>query len=371
MTSLRVLHVSQPTEAGVANVVLTYVGAQVESGMVVAVACPDEGPLARDVQEVGAEHLTWSAKRTPGTSVIGEILALRRLIVQWRPDVVHLHSAKAGLVGRLAVRGRIPTVFQPHAWSFSAVIGPMEWASTRWERCGQRVTHVTVCVSHAELALGRQHDVLTTAHIVPNIVDPASWPERDQSAARTELDVSLDAPVAVCVGRVCRQKGQDHLIDVWDNVRAALPGALLFIVGDGPDRADLMTRSGPGVSWVGSADPRLWYASADVVVVPSRWEGMAMVPLEAQASGRLVVANDVDGMSEGLAPSNVVVRMDEASALPSALVSALSDRGAATDLGLRSRQHAQEQWYATDQRACVSAAYTAARERCPNSSQRL
>lgn len=360
---LRVLHVSQPTEAGVAHVVATYVGDQVRSGMVVAVACPTEGTLRRDVQEVGAEHLTWSAKRSPGPSVLGEVLALRRLIAQWRPDVVHLHSAKAGLVGRLALRGARPTVFQPHAWSFSAVTGPIRWASTQWERRGQRFTHATICVSGAELALGQRHDVLTTAHVVPNVVDPALWPDRKQGDARTELGVPVDAPVVVCVGRVCRQKGQDHLIDVWDDVRAEVPEALLYLVGDGPDKEELMTRSGDGVVWVGTASPRSWYAAADVVVVPSRWEGMAMVPLEAQASGRLVVANDVDGMTEGLGPSNVVVPVGDPHALPEALVSALSDRDASAELGRQSRQHAQGLWHPADQQAGLHVAYSAARER--------
>jgi hypothetical protein len=45
------------------------------------------------------------------------------VVEEVRPDLVHAHSAKAGLAGRLAVRGRIPTVFQPHAWSFEAVGG--------------------------------------------------------------------------------------------------------------------------------------------------------------------------------------------------------------------------------------------------------
>lgn len=358
---LRILHVAQPTEAGVANVVVTYVGDQVKSGMVVAVACPSQGPLAGDVEEVGAEHLAWSAKRSAGPSVLGEVLALRGVIEQWRPDVVHLHSAKAGLAGRLAVRGSRPTVFQPHAWSFSAVTGPMQWASTQWERRGQSFTHATICVSSAELALGQQRDVLTTAHVVPNVVDPALWPDREQGAARTELGVPVDAPVVVCVGRICRQKGQDHLIDVWDEVRAKVPGALLYLVGDGPDKEELMTRSGDGVVWVSAAAPRSWYAAADVVAVPSRWEGMAMVPLEAQASGRLVVANDVAGMTEGLAPSNVVVPLGDPLALPEALVSALSDRDASAELGRLSRQHAQDLWHPADQQTGLTAAYSAAR----------
>ncbi|NEA48622.1 glycosyltransferase, partial [Streptomyces sp. SID10815] len=69
-----------------------------------------------------------------------------------RPDLVHAHSAKAGLAGRLAVRGRIPTVFQPHAWSFEAVGGATAALALRWERWGTRWAARTVCVSEAERA---------------------------------------------------------------------------------------------------------------------------------------------------------------------------------------------------------------------------
>ncbi|OMQ15223.1 glycosyl transferase, partial [Modestobacter sp. VKM Ac-2676] len=71
-----------------------------------------------------------------------ETLTLRRVVRAADPELVHLHSAKAGLAGRLAVQGSRRTVFQPHAWSFEAVTGGVAEASRRWERAAQRWTHL-------------------------------------------------------------------------------------------------------------------------------------------------------------------------------------------------------------------------------------
>ena len=70
-----------------------------------------------------------------------------------------LHSAKAGLAGRLALRGRRRTVYVPHAWSFEAVQGAVGRASTVWEAAASRWTDMVVCVSEDERRRGREAGV--------------------------------------------------------------------------------------------------------------------------------------------------------------------------------------------------------------------
>src|SRR4051812_34889150 len=135
-----VLHVSVPTTEGVAAVVAGYVGDQRGRGWRVTVACPESGWLGASARAAGAEGVAWRAGREPGPGTALEAQRLRRVVSQVRPDVVHLHSAKAGLAGRLVVRGRVPTVVQPHAWSFLAATGAVRAVSTAWERWGARWT---------------------------------------------------------------------------------------------------------------------------------------------------------------------------------------------------------------------------------------
>jgi glycosyltransferase involved in cell wall biosynthesis len=326
--TMRVLHLSQPTTEGVARVVADLVRDQLERGFHVTVACPPDGGLAETVRSLGAQWSSWPATRSPGPSALGESLRVRRLVRAADPDVVHLHSAKAGLAGRLALRGSRPTVFAPHAWSFEAVRGPVRTATRTWERVAVRWTDLLVCVSRAEQDVGERAGVrVTPTVVVPNGIDVERWSPAsadERARARAELDEPA-GPLAVCVGRLARQKGQDLLLDAWPAVRAAVPGARLALVGEGPELAALQERSVDGVRFVGgSSRVADWLAAADVVVLPSRWEGMALVPLEAMARGRSVVAFDVTGIAESLPPgAGEAVAADDVPGLAAAVAARL------------------------------------------------
>ncbi|MCZ2817377.1 glycosyltransferase [Modestobacter sp. VKM Ac-2984] len=323
--TLRVLHVSQPVEAGVARVVAGLVADQRRRGWEVLVACPGEGWLADTVRAAGAELVPWRASRSPGPSVPGEAAALRRVVATTDPQVVHLHSAKAGLAGRLAVRGRRPTVFQPHAWSFEAVTGPVQTASRSWERFAQRWTDLTLCVSEAELATGRAAGLTGRSVVVPNGVEPELWAPQDRAAARAALGLPA-APTVVCVGRLARQKGQDMLLSAWPGVRRAVPDAQLVLVGAGPDEAALRARADGSVRFAPGERLAEWYAAADVVAVPSRWEaGLPLVAMEAMAGQRSVVAFDVAGIAASLGGAGAAVPAFEIEALTDALTARLLD----------------------------------------------
>jgi glycosyltransferase involved in cell wall biosynthesis len=325
---LSVLHVSQPTAAGVAECVRALASDQVARGWRVSVACAPKSHLARRVLEAGAEHQAWRARRAPGPTLPAETQRLTHLIAQAKPDVVHLHSAKAGLAGRLALRGRLPTVFQPHAWSFYAVEGPVRAAALAWERfAAARWTSVVVCASEGERLQGEAAGVKAHWRVIPNGIDLSRIPppqngERD--AARRRLGLG-DAPLVVCVGRLARQKGQDTLLDAWPSVAARVPRCELILVGDGPDRERLELRKVPGTRFVGwQSDVGVWLLAADVVAVPSRWEvGVTLATMEALARARSVVATDVPGVREGLGSGvGQIVPVED----PDELAGALADR---------------------------------------------
>ncbi len=318
------LHVSQPTTAGVAGVVENLVADQVQNGWDVVVACPAQGSLADATRMVGARIHTWPAIRRVGPELIGETRRLSRLITTVQPDVLHLHSAKAGLAGRLAVRGRMPTLFQPHAWSFEAASGPQYPTALAWERAAARWTQLIICVSEHERRRGQLMGIDAPMAVVPNGVDLAHFRGRgDLDRIRTRRRLGLpEGPLVVCVGRLCRQKGQDVLLAAWRQVGAVLPAAQLVLVGDGPDRERLNRHRPPSVIFAGAvADPEPWYTAADVVVLPSRWEAMPLVLLEAMACRRCVVATDVGGVREVLRVRGAgVVPVEDGPALADALL---------------------------------------------------
>ncbi|MEU9268309.1 glycosyltransferase [Streptomyces sp. NPDC048251] len=340
----RVLHLTQPVDGGVARVVTDLTRAQLADGLHVTVACP-AGRLAGDLRSLGADVRHWAASRSPGPSLPGEVRRLVRLLAEVRPDLVHAHSAKAGLAGRLAVRGRIPTVFQPHAWSFEAVGGTTAALALKWERFGARWADRLVCVSEAERTTGLRARIGGQVSVIPNGIDPERFHPASVDTVRALLLPELDpgAPLVVCVGRLCRQKGQDVLLTAWKDIARKVPGARLVLVGDGPDGERLRPRAPESVLFAGAvADAVPWYQAADLVVLPSRWEGMALAPLEALACGRPVVVTDVDGARESLpaalAPRCLVPAEDPA-ALAGAVAGLLLDPLLRESLGQQGRRH--------------------------------
>ncbi|MFG3270509.1 glycosyltransferase family 4 protein [Streptomyces luteogriseus] len=342
----RVLHVTQPVDGGVARVVTDLAGAQLAAGLRVTVACPDS-PLAARLAALGTDVRHWAATRAPGPSLADEARRLARIVEDVRPCLVHAHSAKAGLAGRLAVRGRIPTVFQPHAWSFEAVDGVTAALARGWERWGARWAARVVCVSEAERRRGVEAGVRGRWSVVPNGIDVERFRPADAGVVRARLlpDGDPRAPLVVCVGRLCRQKGQDVLLTAWESVLRRVPGAQLVLVGDGPDHARLRALAPGSVLFAGDvADVVPWYQAADLVVLPSRWEGMALAPLEAMACGRPVVVTDVGGARESLPPGllpHCLVPAPAPAALAAALTGLLLDPPLRAALGDQGRRHVQ------------------------------
>lgn len=332
-----VLHVAQSGDYGVTGFLEALLADQAARGWRVGLAGPV--PLA------GARHLPWHAGREPGPAVVAEARTLASALARFEPDVVHLHSSKAGLVGRLVVRGRLPTVFQPHAWSFLAVHGPRRAAARSWERWAAPWAHRIVCCSEAERSRGERTGVRGRWEVVPNPVDLGRFRAgdgRSRASARRRLGLG-PRPLAVCVGRLSRQKGQDVLLDAWPAVGRRVRGARLALVGEGPERHRLEALAPVGVCFAGRQDDVVpWLHAADVVVQPSRYEGQSLVVLEAMACGRAVVATDVEGMGEALgADAGALVPPDDPGALAEAVAARLADPELADREGRAGRARAE------------------------------
>ncbi|MCR3753822.1 glycosyltransferase [Lentzea californiensis] len=329
---MKIVHVTQPVEAGVAVVVLDLARAQRRQGWDVSIACPSTGWLPDEAAKAGIPLHPWQATRSPGSRTALELWSLRKTLRSIKPDAVHLHSSKAGLA-RLVLRGRTPTLFQPHLWSFRVATGLLSRVCRFWEARASRWTTLLLCVSDDELEAGRAARVTTRAEVVCNGVDTRRLSPEPKPH---------DIPTAVCVGRLAHQKGQDLLLEAWPQVLAKVPDAELLIVGDGPMAAQLRAIESPNTRWHGHSDTvARFYTEADVVVLPSRAEGMALVPLEAMACGRSVVAFDVEGVEQSLGDAGEVVPAGDTKALAQAIALRLADPELAAAEGKRGRLRAE------------------------------
>lgn len=340
----RVLIVSQATVDGVAVCVRDLIQAAASDGYEVTVACPPGGDLAAWAQQRGARWVRTDMRRAPHPSDILAVLQLRRLIGEHA--LVHLHSSKAGAVGRLALvslgRRRPPSVFTPHGWSW-LVGGYLAPLYRLFERIMLPVTTAVVAVSAEERSEGQAVFGSRGARIqvIPNGVDVSRFRPDGPLAERTAH------PLVVSVGRLCHQRAPDVAVAALALMRT--PAARLRLVGDGADRA-AVEKQVQALGLTGRAelagyrpDPAPDLRAADVVIVPSRYDGMALILLEAMACGAAIVATRVAG-SSALAEAGVLVPAGDPTVLARAVDALLADPDRRRDLGLAARRRAVEQY---------------------------
>jgi glycosyltransferase involved in cell wall biosynthesis len=194
-------------------------------------------------------------------------------------------------------------------------------------------------VSDAERAVGEAHGIHAPWRVIPTAIDTDRFVPGDRACARAGLGVG-DGPVAVCVSRLSvAQKAQDLLVGAWPSVERAVPDATLVLVGDGPDRSMLEARASSSVRFAGEcADVVPWLQAANVVVQPSRYEGLSLSVLEALACGRAVVATDCTGMRESVEGAGAIVPVDDGDALAAALIARLQEPAGADEEGAAGRR---------------------------------
>ena len=255
--------------------------------------------------------------------------AVRRAVAKTRPDVIHAHNPTMALAtGLVTLRGRRP----PGLVSLHG--GPeQDWpAAVRLVRLSGLAP--VACGPGVEAAL-EQHGLPPLA-TVPNAVPPAPPP-----ADRAELGLDPGTRLVLAVGRLVEQK--NHALAI--HAIAEVPDAVLAIAGAGALRDELErlaeeTGVADRVRFLGMRpDARALMGAADVVVLPSRWEGLPLSALEALASGTPLVATDVRGLRELVSDGeNALLVPEDAHALATAVRRVLDDPELAARLAAAGKQ---------------------------------
>ena len=236
------------------------------------------------------------------------LFKLWRLLRHLRPDVVHTHSAKAGVLGRLAawLNGVPVIIHTPHHFPFEMDVSNPRKAVYLWlERLVARITDRLVCVCEAERAVALTNRVARPEQLVVienGIKLPAELPDPQRRELRRQLGVEEGELAVGIVARLSPQKGHACLLRALARLTDKSTRIKLIAVGDGELAAELVglaARLGvdPQVQMVGHRDaPQDLYPAFDIVAIPSLWEALPYVLLDALAAGRPVVATDVGGI---------------------------------------------------------------------------
>jgi glycosyltransferase involved in cell wall biosynthesis len=268
------------------------------------------------------------------------VLRLRRLLARWAPDVVHAHGLRAGAAAAAALAGarRRPRAAMLVTVHNAAPPGLLPGALyLALERLTARWADAVLCVS-ADLA-GRMRRAGARDVGLAVVPAPAACAPSAEAIGVARADMqAAGRPTVLAVGRLVPQKGFDVLLEAGIRLRARDPAPRLVIAGEGPLAARLAARArvgGGDVRFLGPrADVPALLAAADVVAVPSRWDGQPLIVQEALRAGRPLVASRVGGIADLTGEdAAVLVPPGDPGRLASAIRSVLDDRARASALG--------------------------------------
>jgi glycosyltransferase involved in cell wall biosynthesis len=305
---LSLLQVLEPSGGGSGRHFLDLCRAMQHRGhSVTAIYSPvrAEPAFVAELESIGLDNVVpLGMRRAPGPWDLTAWWQLRKIAALHGPfDLIHGHSSKAGALTRLRLPGQhVPVLYTPHAFR---TMDPTLGAKGRLiyggiERLlGTWLTDRLVCVSQDEynhaLSLGIPGARL---RVVVNGVNAP--PISQRAAIRKRYDIPQDALLFGFVGRMTRQKAPERLVEAFARIAADLPQAHLLMIGIGElaDTVKAMVEAAGLADRVrldGSVPGVTAIDAFDVVVMPSRYEAMSYVMLEAAAAGKPLVLADVGG----------------------------------------------------------------------------
>jgi len=276
---------------------------------------------------------------------------LYRIMRRERPSILHTWMFHANIPGRIL--GRLAGI--PVIISSERTMGQEGRARRLLNRLSGRLPDRIICVSQQVADFAAQEIGLPPAQltVIRNGIDMDQFTDLpDQQLARAAFGLPTQGRIMAAIGRPRPVKGFSYLLEAFAQIAADQPDLYLLFVGDGPDKRPLQAAAqqlpgANGVIFLGDQQgiPRL-LAALDLLVLPSLWEGLPNIVLEAMAAGLPVVATAVGGTPELVidGETGLLVPPHDPAALAQAILTLLRDPDLARRLGENGRQRVANQF---------------------------
>lgn len=236
--------------------------------------------------------------------VLRSFFAIKKIVKDIQPDVVHCHSSVAGFLGRLAIRNNIPTLYTAHGWGFNIGVGFFQkWMSIIAEKMVSKYTAKIICVSQFVKDLG----------ITYKITLPEKFEVIHNGVALQERKITAHNNVNIIfVGRMAEPKRPRLLLEAIQLLPLEEKKKIsVRLVGDGPQLEEVghyAAEQDMGlVEFLGELPHEQIIAkmhNSDIFVLLSDWEGLPITILEAMSCGLPIISSDVGGISEVVSEDN-------------------------------------------------------------------
>lgn len=239
-------------------------------------------------------------------SDLKNIIRLRKIIKEINPDLIYLHSSKAGYLGRIANLGlNYKIIYNPHGWAFD-----MKTKKSYFYKVAEKIlslkTNKIINISTHEydraVDIGIDKKKLL---VIKNAIDFERYKSKyDRKKTLMELKMPLNAFVIGTCGRISKQKDHDTFLRICQKISMKNKNAYFLIVGDGELREEIEEKAyryniRDKLRITGWVDETSKYIDIfDIALQTSQWEGFGLVLLEYILKQKIVVASRVGGIPE-------------------------------------------------------------------------
>ncbi|VAW73264.1 hypothetical protein MNBD_GAMMA15-651 [hydrothermal vent metagenome] len=299
----------------------------------------EKGVLGEQLESEGVRVLLPEK----ASGLLGKLRALKQLIVSEQPDLIHSHGTAALLnIGPACMTGvRVPLIHTYHFGNYPHISKPYLWS----ERIFSRLARRCVAVSESQKAAVIEHLYVqeNKVDVVLNGVpeNPYRGDSGSRAKARSEFGYSDDEIVIGCIAVLSRQKGVNYLLESARELLERDIRLRFLIVGGGHLEQELRDQcSAYGldkkIQFTGwRSDALRLLGALDIFILPSLWEGLPMVLLEAMATELPIVVTDVADnryiIDDGV--SGLIIPPENSSAISEAILRLAGDMSAARAMG--------------------------------------
>jgi glycosyltransferase involved in cell wall biosynthesis len=289
---MKIVHISEAWKGGVATYVESLATRQVKDGHVVTLLIDEKNYKSDFRNLIDIQVGFYNASRNP-FKFISIHMKLLQLLSEIKPDIVHVHSTYPGVYVRL-MKTSFNIIYTPHAWSFfKGDIGFIKRIIyKKIEKYLSRNTNRILCISFAEIDaaknIGIKASKLAVVHTgIPDICE--SYVEDDSNAGSSNIKVGF-------FGRLDFQKGYDLLNQV--NI-TSLNNIEIHVFGEAV-RTEQYVKNNQFKyhGWIEHSSMSRWLSTVDIILMPSRWEGFALTPLEAMCCSKASIVSNESSLPE-------------------------------------------------------------------------
>jgi len=296
---------------------------------------------------------------------IKTLLKISLILNKLKPDIVHCHTYKAGVIGCISAKiiGIKNIIFTPHGHIFekganipgvpanAITLCGLYWLTRVAEMCARKITAVsqTDMASQVNLYLAPKHKYC----VIHNGIDIDAFGSPNQNEIQnliTKFGLGNFHPIIGAIGRLTAEKGHKYLISAMPHIKKEYPNVLLLIIGEGELKYELKKlvqklHLEENVKFLGEvADVSVVLAIVNIFVQPSLYESQGIAMIEAMASKKPIVATRVGGTGDvvGENETGILVPPANSLALAAAIINLLKDKKRADKYGMTGYERAKE-----------------------------